>query len=767
MSDDSTLDPESGEPAGGEVPPTPDPGREPDAPDAEEAHLRHLLRAGSAGADGDPFSAIFTVRARVNRKRVVRAGAGFCLLAGLVSGVGLTVLPGGSHSPRVAAGRPAAGRPGGYHLTGTLVSFDACSQYLDYVKSQAEAVVSPYGLETFGSTSYDVPGGAVFNGFGVAGGIAEGAPVATPGAALGAAGPAQGFDKAATPAVGSTGTNGTFSQTNDQVAGVDEPDTVKTDGQVVVTLVGSTLRVLGLDAHVIGSLQLPGDTGGGFLLDGSRAIVLSSTPTTNVGTAGYDPPYQQFGGVATGPASPSASPGSAEATVVDLSDPAHPQLVHSFLFDGQVVAARLVGGAVRLVLRSDGPSLNFVTPSSTGDENSAKVANRQLIAASTLSDWLPAWQVQSPDGSTTARQPLSTCGSIARPLTASGLSTVTVLSLDPAASAPGPGTSVVAAGQTVYATADQIYVAGASASGPSATTANAFAGAQQEGCCSLLPPVQASTLIYAFAVQTSGAPVFEGSGSVPGWLINSYAMDEDSNGLLRVATTSQTSGGDTQSQITVLERSGSQLSTVGTVGGLGHGEFIKAVRFNGDQAYVVTYRSFDPLYVVDLANPRAPKLVGTLDQPGFSEFLYPLPNGRLLGVGVQITDGEPSGLLVATYDVSDPAHPRQLASSVLASGFQYVDQGYDPHAFLFWPDANLALLAVPGDGPYGSSSGGSGIAAYQIGASGQLTRSATLSHGTDPATRSIVVDGQVWAVTTAGVVTANLTDLPASTWHSY
>jgi uncharacterized secreted protein with C-terminal beta-propeller domain len=243
-------------------------------------------------------------------------------------------------------------------------------------------------------------------------------------------------------------------------------------------------------------------------------------------------------------------------------------------------------------------------------------------------------------------------------------------------------------------------------------------------------------------------------------------MDEDAHGFLRVASTSQSSNGATQSQITELSKSGQQLTAVGTVGGLGKGEFIKAVRFIGDQAYLVTFQSFDPLFVVELANPRQPVLAGELDQPGFSEFLYPLPGQRLLGVGVEITGGEPSGLVVATYDVSDPAHPRRLDSSVLASGFMYVAQGFDPHAFLYWPGADLALLAAPGLGPYGPS-GGSGIAAYQIGGAGHLTRSATLGHGIDQATRSVVIDGQVWAFTDAGVVTAALTDLPASSWHGY
>jgi Beta propeller domain len=353
---------------------------------------------------------------------------------------------------------------------------------------------------------------------------------------------------------------------------------------------------------------------------------------------------------------------------------------------------------------------------------------------------------------------------VARPQQASSLSTVTVLTLDPSASAPGPATSVVAAGDTVYATADHLYVAG-----PTGTTSDPdpYAGASQAGCCAILPPARASTAIYDFAMQSSGAPVFEGAGTVPGWLIDSYAMDEDAQGDLRVASTAQSSGGTTASQITVLDLSGGQLVTVGSVDGLGNGEFIKTVRFIGDVAYVVTFQTFDPLYVVSLANPRHPVLAGELVQPGFSEFLYPVSDQLLIGVGVELTNGEPSSLAVATYDVSDPAHPQRVDSSTLATGYQYVAGGYDPHAFLWWPAADLALVAIPADDQYGTNSLSSGIAAYQVAASGQLTRSATLSHGSTSTTRSAVIDGQVWAFSDSGVLTAGLTDLPASTWHGY
>jgi hypothetical protein len=107
-----------------------------------------------------------------------------------------------------------------------------------------------------------------------------------------------------------------------------------------------------------------------------------------------------------------------------------------------------------------------------------------------------------------------------------------------------------------------------------------------------------------------------------------------------------------------------------------------------------------------------------------------------------------------------------------------VAQGYDPHAFLYWSPASLALVAVPSDGPYDGSFGGGGVyggsagaasavAAYQIGVGGQLTRTATLHHGTDLATRSVVIGSQVWAVTSGGIVTADVGDLPATTWHPY
>lgn len=684
----------------------------------DDDRLRDLLRAASEHVRaGDPLSAIHGVRRQVNRRRLLRRGIASGTAVG-VAAVAIVVAGGGGHASQV----PTVGRPlPPYHLTGALQSFNGCNDYLDYVRARALQLVGPYGLQSDFPFAVDqrISGTLASN----AGSAAKDAPAPAPSPLA-------------------------HSGTTDQVAGVDEPDTVKTDGRIVVTVNGATLRVLDLHARVLGTLQLSGDLGGGLLLDGSQAVVLSGAT---------EPPSFEYRALprTTIPA---------QVAVIDLSNPRAPRLLHTFQFDGSLVATRFVGGEVRLVLRSDGPRVAFENPSTAGTEQLAKAANQRIIENSTLDDWLPGWQLVRTDGSTTPRQHLATCDAVARPQHASGISTVSVLSLNPRSSAPSPAVSVVAAGDTVYATADHLYLAGA--------ISNSFAS---------VGSADQHTWIYDFATTGADRPAFVGAGEVFGWLLNSYSMDQDEHGFLRVATTAHNERGVTTSRITVLSPSRHSLVTAGVVANLGRGQQIRAVRFLGDSAYVVTFQSFDPLYVVDLRKPAHPKLSGQLEQPGFSEFLYPLPNRRLLGVGVVLGRyNEPSGLLVAVYDVADPAHPRRLTAAPLANGI-FAAGGYDPHAFLYWQPASLAVLSVPN--LYGEATA---AAAYRIGQGGTLRRLATFAHpvsgcgvskqgrrlecspsGTLVPDRTAVIGPNVWAFTPGGVLVAPLAHLSTAAWHPY
>src|SRR5262249_44748012 len=152
----------------------------------------------------------------------------------------------------------------------------------------------------------------------------------------------------------------------------------------------------------------------------------------------------------------------------------------------------------------------------------------------------------------------------------------------------------------------------------------------------------------------------------------------EAGGYLRVASTSRpiwwSPDGEpptqlSQSYVTVLQPQNGVLAPVGQVSGLGQGEQIYSVRFDGNTGYVVTYQQVDPLYTIDLSDPTAPKVVGQLDLQGYSAYLHPLGGGLLLGVGqdVSTTNNEPTGAQIELFDVSNPASPQLLAKTSLGA----------------------------------------------------------------------------------------------------
>ena len=154
---------------------------------------------------------------------------------------------------------------------------------------------------------------------------------------------------------------------------------------------------------------------------------------------------------------------------------------------------------------------------------------------------------------------------------------------------------------------------------------------------------------------------------MPGYVLGQWALSRY-DGVLRVATTRQPpweatapdgspgSVAETSSMVVKLaERDGALVET-GRVAGLGKGEQIRAVRYFGDIAAVVTFRQTDPLYLLDLSGE--PRVVGELKVPGFSTYLHPLGNGLLMGLGQDATStGQVSGMQVSVFDVSDLSHP--------------------------------------------------------------------------------------------------------------
>ncbi len=186
---------------------------------------------------------------------------------------------------------------------------------------------------------------------------------------------------------------------------------------------------------------------------------------------------------------------------------------------------------------------------------------------------------------------------------------------------------------------------------------------------------------------------YDGFGEVPGNVLNQFSLDER-EGYFRIATTTG-DGWRTQSynNLYVLDEN---MDIIGRVEDLAKGERIYSVRFLGDKAFMVTFRQVDPLFVVDLENPREPKVLGELKITGYSGYLHPYDESFLIGVGMEASEeGRIQGVKISLFDVSDFSNPREVAKYVVEeNGWSSTDVLYDHKAFLFNKERNLLVLPI-------------------------------------------------------------------------
>lgn len=511
----------------------------------------------------------------------------------------------------------------------------------------------------------------------------------------------------------------TFSGTNVQEAGIDEPDVVKTDGKLMYVLNDDVLRVVdvtGAAPRFVGAVQVPQGSQQ-LLLRGTRVLVLST---------------MYSGG---GPVEPLAkraivAPGGGASTVlteVDVSDPAVPKVARTMTLQGSFVDARLNGGTARVVVASE-PLLYGAQP----------------LQRAKLRTFVPATTIASKITGRTYRRGVVRCGDVRRPDQFSGLGLLTVLTVDLDRGLYDVDRDAIMAGaQTVYGSATSLYVA----------SQKYVPGLRDAGD---VPP-RMTTEIHRFDAAQPGQTTYAGSGTVPGFVVNAYALSEQ-DGALRVASTDEPAwlpedGGDpAQSYVTVLKPAADgtgALTQVGQVGGLGQGQRIYGVRFVGNAGYVVTFRQMDPLYTLDLSDAAHPRVLGQLELPGYSAYLQPIADGLLLGVGQQATaDGRPQGTQLSVFDVSDPAHPKRVQHAVLpeADGMAAVEG--DPHAFLWWAPTQTVFLPLMS----------SGAVAFHA-AAGALAQTGRIDSGDASIGRVLVNGDKVYTLAYDGLRTNNLSDL--------
>lgn len=612
----------------------------------------------------------------------------------------------------------------------SLVAYDTCETALAEMKSRVMPRIGPYGLD---HGLQAVEDGAV---------AADGGRAAAPNAAPEAA-PGEAAKESAPE----------HSTTNVHEKGVDEPDLVKTDGRRVVSVADGRLRVVDVASRAQTAV-LPLESGYAtqLLLAGDRALVMSGTAAIAEDGVSIAPGEPTPRGT-TKPAPTDTFPYASTLTLVDLRGAG--KILGTLSLDGSYLDARQVGNVARVVVRSM-PRLEFAHPDFGANPADAMLANKDVVARSTIADWLPTYRLSNGTRTTTGQ--LTECADVSHPVDYTASAMLTVLTFDLTKDlGTGDPVTIVADGNTVYGTGTNLYVAD-----------DHIAHGMGRG-----PAAGGRTELYQFDISGAGKPVHVASGRVDGTLLNQYSLSEH-DGDLRVATTKATRG-STQSMITVLRRNGNTLGQVGHVDGLGVGERIYAVRYFGDTAYVVTFRQTDPLYTVDLSDPAAPKVTGELKITGYSAYLHGAGEGRLIGVGQEAdTSGRTTGAQISLFDTTDPAGARRLAQYHLANSWTEVEG--DPHAFLYWPEKGLVVLPVTGGaatpgGPPDEMAAGALVLKLE----GNTFREAGMlghtsdRYGTTPLVprRAMVIGTELWTVSEAGMLVSDLDSLRQLAWVAF
>jgi hypothetical protein len=504
--------------------------------------------------------------------------------------------------------------------------------------------------------------------------------------------------------------------TNNQVAGVDEADFVKNDGQYIYLAQNGVLRIVDSwpadQTHQVSATPLEG-TPKKLFVQGDRALVYvaigDDTPQEEC-TYGYD---CDFTGDGT----------TTRALVFDISNRAAPELVRIVALPGSLIAGRRIGNTVHTVVTTnpdpftgleyfpddaglcdyqlDTPPLSYRARAKRAFDELRR-RNREIIEATDVTSILPVINDSAHETDTSA------CTSMYASQVTDGAAFLTVASLDLTQSEPITSSTIVSRAGAVYASSDALYLAV-----PHQSDVDELDGA-------------AVSCIHKFAISdTPDATSYIGSGTVVGRPLNQFAMDEQ-DGFLRIATTDgHVPDPNVESRLTVLALSGDgdSLVTVGLVDNIAPTEDIRSVRFDGDRAFIVTFKKTDPLFSFDLSDPTRPKQLGELKIPGFSTYMHMLDANHLLSIGYDADDHGDfayfDGVLLQVFDVTDPTMPTLAHRHIIGTRGSSSEALTNHLAFTWYREESL--LAVPmtvceggDDGEYGEVLSFSGLMLFDV-----------------------------------------------------
>lgn len=458
-------------------------------------------------------------------------------------------------------------------------------------------------------------------------------------------------DSASTESAMAIETGSSYSDTNVREEGVGEADIIKTDGDQIYILNGDKISIVGItseEMESLGEIQLESDSYyAEMYVKDDRLIAFYTKNTYEDRNDGLGEYYHQ----------------ETIAEIFDVSDPSVPKKVTKISQSGNYNSVRIVGEYVYLF--SD-----FYADISFG---------RTAIAS-----YIPEIQ---------GEKILS--DNIYMPQSVDSLNYTVISGFSLKNSEDQiDRKAVFGTGGLFYASKDNIYV------------------------CEVLWDVNnsdtAQTCIRKLSYK-DGVIKPVGQTRIDGRLNDSFSIDEYDNNLRLVATVEPDNSdgvmpliGNIESAVSdeaeeksynVLYILDENLKELSRIEDLAPEEMVYSARFMGDTGYFVTYKQIDPLFSVDLSDPKNPKILGELKIPGFSEYLHPYGEGLLLGIGMDVdeTGTITNGVKISMFDISDPTDVKETDKYVI-EGAMSTDVSYNYKTALVDVEKNLIGFIAYGNG---------------------------------------------------------------------
>jgi inhibitor of cysteine peptidase len=468
-----------------------------------------------------------------------------------------------------------------------------------------------------------------------------------------------------------------YSTTNIQVAGVDEADTVKNDGEYIYLVTGNNISILRAypadQAQLVSRIAITNMTPVGIFVKSDRLAVLGTQSVMSQHLInGTDIDFTDT---------------TTSAQVYDVSNRANPKLLTTFTTSGSYFSSRMIGDFVYLIASApafyndqiaSNVTIDMVNvPKLAMNGNTAEVPASEIYYANTTDNYFV-------------------------------FTTIAALNIQDTTETPSYKTLTLGGTSTIYVSLNNIYIT--------------F-------------PEQDKTLIYRVHIENSIINP-EVKGEVPGSVLNQYSMDEY-NGYFRIATTNTTwmtgtinvvgkpiplgipfvnasgiwSGSNIAGPFVIVVPTtpmgahnvyvlDQNLTIVGRLENIAPDENFHSARFVGNRCYLVTFQRADPLFVINLTDPAYPAILGNLTISGYSDYLYPYDDNHLIGVGketVEADEGTASlyqGIKLALFDVSNVSNPIQMANYTIGDRGSDSPVLSDPKAFLFDKSKNLLVIPV-------------------------------------------------------------------------